>query len=112
MPGLQLTWMDVKIGDRVVTPRIGKPVEVQALWINALRIAAVRWSPRWRAAADVANRAFADRFGPALSRRHLQAAHACANLGNGNWAARRLRRLRHRLYKHGVTRNLAWLLRD
>jgi predicted glycogen debranching enzyme len=62
IPGLQLTWMDVKIGDRVVTPRIGKPVEVQALWINALRIAAVRWSPRWRAAADVANRAFAERF--------------------------------------------------
>ena len=46
----------------MVTPRIGKPVEVQALWINALRIAAVRWSPRWKAAADVANRAFAERF--------------------------------------------------
>jgi predicted glycogen debranching enzyme len=35
-PGLQLTWMDVKIGDRVVTPRTGKPVEVNALWFNAL----------------------------------------------------------------------------
>ena len=35
-PGVQLTWMDAKVGDRVVTPRIGKPVEVQALWINAL----------------------------------------------------------------------------
>jgi len=35
-PGLQLTWMDAKSGDRVVTPRIGKPVEVNALWINAL----------------------------------------------------------------------------
>jgi predicted glycogen debranching enzyme len=32
-PGLQLTWMDVKIGDWVVTPRIGKPVELQALWL-------------------------------------------------------------------------------
>jgi glycogen debranching enzyme len=31
--------MDAKVGDWVVTPRIGKPVEVQALWINALRIA-------------------------------------------------------------------------
>jgi predicted glycogen debranching enzyme len=37
-PGVQLTWMDAKVGDWVVTPRIGKPVEVQALWINALRI--------------------------------------------------------------------------
>jgi predicted glycogen debranching enzyme len=32
-----LTWMDVKIGDRMVTPRFGKPVEVQALWYNGLR---------------------------------------------------------------------------
>jgi predicted glycogen debranching enzyme len=38
VPGVQLTWMDAKIGDWVVTPRIGKPVEVQALWLNALRI--------------------------------------------------------------------------
>ncbi|MGE0128774.1 MAG: amylo-alpha-1,6-glucosidase [Blastocatellales bacterium] len=36
-PGVQLTWMDVKIGDWVVTPRCGKPVEIQALWHNALR---------------------------------------------------------------------------
>jgi predicted glycogen debranching enzyme len=34
--GLQLTWMDAKVGDRVVTPRIGKPVEINALWLNAL----------------------------------------------------------------------------
>ena len=33
---VQLTWMDAKIGDWVVTPRIGKPVEINALWINAL----------------------------------------------------------------------------
>ena len=37
-PGVQLTWMDVKIGDWVVTSRIGKPVEIQALWLNALAI--------------------------------------------------------------------------
>jgi predicted glycogen debranching enzyme len=37
-PGLQLTWMDVKIGDWVVTPRTGKPVEIQALWLNALGV--------------------------------------------------------------------------
>lgn len=35
-PGVQLTWMDAKIGDWVVTPRTGKPVEIQALWYNAL----------------------------------------------------------------------------
>jgi predicted glycogen debranching enzyme len=39
VPGVQLTWMDAKVGDWVVTPRIGKPVEIQALWINALKIA-------------------------------------------------------------------------
>ncbi|HET7874282.1 MAG TPA: amylo-alpha-1,6-glucosidase, partial [Methylomirabilota bacterium] len=35
-PGVQLTWMDAKVGDWVVTPRTGKPVEVNALWYNAL----------------------------------------------------------------------------
>ncbi|NJO80036.1 MAG: glycogen debranching protein [Cyanobacteria bacterium RM1_2_2] len=35
--GLQLTWMDAKVGDWVVTPRTGKPIEVNALWYNALR---------------------------------------------------------------------------
>src|ERR1700731_291601 len=37
-PGVQLTWMDAKVGDWVVTPRRGKPVEIQALWYNALCI--------------------------------------------------------------------------
>ncbi|HVH82438.1 MAG TPA: amylo-alpha-1,6-glucosidase [Stellaceae bacterium] len=35
-PGVQLTWMDARVGDWVVTPRIGKPVEINALWFNAL----------------------------------------------------------------------------
>jgi predicted glycogen debranching enzyme len=39
-PGVQLTWMDAKVGDWVVTPRIGKPVEINALWVNALRVMA------------------------------------------------------------------------
>jgi predicted glycogen debranching enzyme len=39
-PGVQLTWMDAKIGDWVVTPRSGKPVEVNALWLNALEVMA------------------------------------------------------------------------
>ncbi|MCW5786241.1 MAG: glycogen debranching enzyme family protein [Nitrospira sp.] len=38
--GVQLTWMDVKIGEWVVTPRHGKPVEIQALWVRALAVAA------------------------------------------------------------------------
>lgn len=42
VPGLQLTWMDAKVGDWVVSPRIGKPVEIGALWYNALeRMAAL-----------------------------------------------------------------------
>jgi len=36
-PGVQLTWMDAKVGDWVVTPRTGKAVEINALWYNALR---------------------------------------------------------------------------
>lgn len=36
--GVQLTWMDAKVGDWVVTPRSGKAVEIQALWYNALRV--------------------------------------------------------------------------
>ncbi len=35
--GVQLTWMDAKVGDWVVTPRMGKPVEIAALWYNALK---------------------------------------------------------------------------
>ncbi|MGZ8903030.1 MAG: amylo-alpha-1,6-glucosidase, partial [Methylobacter sp.] len=38
--GMQLTWMDARIGDWVVTPRIGKPVEINALWYNALEVMA------------------------------------------------------------------------
>jgi len=41
-PGYQLTWMDAKVEDWVVTPRRGKPVEIQALWYNALCLMA-RW---------------------------------------------------------------------
>jgi predicted glycogen debranching enzyme len=37
-PGQQLTWMDARIGNWVVTPRMGKPVEIEALWYNALKI--------------------------------------------------------------------------
>ena len=39
-PGLALTWMDARIGDWCVTPRAGKPVEMQALWVAALEAVA------------------------------------------------------------------------
>ncbi|MCO5124677.1 MAG: amylo-alpha-1,6-glucosidase [Rhizobacter sp.] len=58
VPGVQLTWMDAKTGDHVVTPRIGKPVEIQALWINALRSTGGRHA----ALADPAQRSFAELF--------------------------------------------------
>jgi predicted glycogen debranching enzyme len=76
-PGVQLTWMDAKVGEWVVTPRIGKPVEVQALWINALAIVGAwpggrRWAePEARARAaflaqfpDVATGGLVDVIGP------------------------------------------------
>jgi predicted glycogen debranching enzyme len=49
--GAQLTWMDAKVGDQVITPRTGKPVEIQALWYNALMIMA-DLSERFGDAAD------------------------------------------------------------
>jgi predicted glycogen debranching enzyme len=54
IPGTQLTWMDARVDGRVITPRIGKPVEIQALWINALRCAGERHAAR----ADRAHAAF------------------------------------------------------
>jgi predicted glycogen debranching enzyme len=61
VPGMQLTWMDARVGDRVITPRIGKPIEVQALWINALRIGTLRCA-RWNEPFERALRAFGERF--------------------------------------------------
>jgi glycogen debranching enzyme len=61
-PGVQLTWMDAKIGDFVVTPRIGKPVEIQALWYNALRSLAALLAARCDATAEEYT-AMADRLG-------------------------------------------------
>lgn len=68
--GVQLTWMDAKIDEWVVTPRIGKPVEINALWYNALRITAalgemlgeVEQSAEWSALADRVLSSFNARF--------------------------------------------------
>ena len=62
-PALQLTWMDAKIGDWVVTPRIGKPVEINALWYNALRYLSTwlteRGDPAGKTYRDLADRVLA-----------------------------------------------------
>jgi predicted glycogen debranching enzyme len=67
-PGYQLTWMDAKVGDWVVTPRRGKAVEINALWYNALRLlqnwlgAEGESSDEIAAAADRAYLSFNERF--------------------------------------------------
>jgi glycogen debranching enzyme len=58
---MQLTWMDAKITDWVVTPRIGKPVEIEALWLNALWIAS-QFSARWKEPLARGRETFAARF--------------------------------------------------
>ena len=60
-PGVQLTWMDAKVGDWVVTPRIGKPVEIQALWLNALHVAG-SFSKRWTEHLQKGKASFAQKF--------------------------------------------------
>lgn len=60
-PGYQLTWMDARVGGRVITPRVGKPVEIQALWVNALSVAA-SGDGRWTKLLRHARESFAERF--------------------------------------------------
>jgi predicted glycogen debranching enzyme len=59
--GVQLTWMDAKVGDWVVTPRIGKPVEVEALWLNALWIGS-HFNDRWKGPLERGRESFPRRF--------------------------------------------------
>ncbi|HXH82384.1 MAG TPA: amylo-alpha-1,6-glucosidase [Candidatus Tectomicrobia bacterium] len=68
-PGYQLTWMDAKVDDWVVTPRRGKAVEINALWYNALRLlegwlagSGDEAAVTVRAHADLARRSFNERF--------------------------------------------------
>lgn len=60
--GLALTWMDARIGDWVITPRAGKPVEIQALWISALRQAARMRPKKYDELVALAERSFAEKF--------------------------------------------------
>ncbi|MFB3908111.1 MAG: amylo-alpha-1,6-glucosidase [Candidatus Eisenbacteria bacterium] len=67
--GYQLTWMDAKVGDWVVTPRRGKAVEINALWYNALRLLE-RWIREERGEADAHRYAeLADRARDSFRRR-------------------------------------------
>ncbi len=69
-PGVQLTWMDAKVGDWVVTPRIGKPVEINALWHHALvtmsalgeRVGEAALARRYQSLAARARESFRQRF--------------------------------------------------
>jgi predicted glycogen debranching enzyme len=90
-PGVQLTWMDARVGERVVTPRTGKPVEINALWYNALRTLATfarrlgRPAAPWERAAD--------RVAAGYGRFWNEAAGHCADVIDGPDGddARRLR---------------------
>ena len=59
--GQQLTWMDARVDGREITPRIGKPVEIQALWLNALAIGA-KFSARWETLFGKGRAAFESKF--------------------------------------------------
>jgi predicted glycogen debranching enzyme len=77
-PGYQLTWMDAKVGDWVVTPRRGKAVEINALWYNALRLMQAwheqegdaQHAGEYGVEADLVRRSFNERFWCA-ERNHL-----------------------------------------
>ncbi len=60
-PGQQLTWMDARVNGREITPRIGKPVEIEALWLNALAIGA-QFSKRWEPVFELGCASFERRF--------------------------------------------------
>jgi predicted glycogen debranching enzyme len=76
-PGVQLTWMDAKVGDWVVTPRQGKPVEIQALWYNAVRIMEELASRFGDRAAERRFSELADRARTSFNQQFWNAAEGC-----------------------------------
>jgi predicted glycogen debranching enzyme len=60
-PGIALTWMDARVDGRPITPRIGKPVEIQALWLNALALLAPK-STRWQTLYEKGRAQFQAKF--------------------------------------------------
>jgi predicted glycogen debranching enzyme len=79
--GVQLTWMDAKVDDWVVTPRIGKPVEINALWFNALHIMA-QFAVQLGEPAEKFSKA-ADRVMQSFSRFWNETAHYCFDVIGG-----------------------------
>jgi predicted glycogen debranching enzyme len=75
--GVQLTWMDAKVKDKVVTARIGKPVEVNALWYNALRITAGLCSDFGGLAEEGKYEAMASRARESFNREFWNEARGC-----------------------------------
>ncbi len=67
-PGTQVTWMDAKHGGRVFTPRIGKPVEINGLWINALALTLRLASERGDGEAQGACRGLLERASGSFAR--------------------------------------------
>jgi predicted glycogen debranching enzyme len=59
--GQQLTWMDARVEGHEITPRIGKPVEIQALWLNALAVGA-KFSARWKKLFEKGRASFESKF--------------------------------------------------
>jgi predicted glycogen debranching enzyme len=76
-PGVQLTWMDAKAGDWVVTPRAGKPVEIQALWIHACRIVARLCRERGDQAAAARHASLGERAATAFGARFWNGDRGC-----------------------------------
>jgi glycogen debranching enzyme len=75
-PGTQLTWMDAKVGDWVVTPRNGKPVEINALWHGALRLMA-DWAEELSDPAAASYRAEADAVRESFRAKFWNPEHQC-----------------------------------
>ncbi|MDZ4819257.1 MAG: amylo-alpha-1,6-glucosidase [Planctomycetota bacterium] len=73
----QLTWMDAKVGDWVVTPRRGKAVEINALWYNALRVLSAHWEQSGENARASEIAEHADRVYESFSRRFWNSSTGC-----------------------------------
>lgn len=80
-PGWQVTWMDAKVGGRPITPRIGKPVEINALWFNALCTMA-RFAPELGKRADE-YRALAERVKKGFARFWNRERQCCFDVIDG-----------------------------
>ena len=80
-PGVQVTWMDAVVGGRVVTPRTGKPVEINALWYNALR--AMTSLARVAGQHDATWEQMAGRAAASFDRFWNEAAGACHDVIDG-----------------------------